>query len=113
MNILVHIYAVHAFPESPADAPSAYAPLSNRDHVASDSERHGNADAEALGDYGYSKTNGHGKLNGHANGVNGSAGLSDRERRHVRGAEDFELDEMVSEDDDDEHIGRKEGAVRM
>jgi len=46
-------------------------------------------------------------------GVNGSAGLSDVERRHIRSAEDFELDEMVSDDEADGKGYGKEGRLAV
>lgn len=62
---------------------------------------------------GYAKTNGHTKLNGNMNGgMNGSAGMDERERRRVRDAEEFELDALISDEEDEEGGVRKQGAVR-
>jgi hypothetical protein len=95
----VHIYAVHAFPSSPADSASEYQPVgrSAEDDI----------DHEALPN---GKLNGHAKLNGSMNG-NGHAGLNERQMRHVRGAEEFELDVMSSDEEDEGRRG--DGPVRV
>ena len=47
-------------------------------------------------------------------GINGSAGMSDAERRQIRRAEEFELDEMVSDDEAEaKGYGGKEGALAV
>jgi len=60
---------------------------------------------------GYAKTNGHAKLNGHMNG--GMNGSDERERRRVRDAEEFELDALISDEEDEEGGTRKQGAVSV
>lgn len=107
VNILLHIYAINAFPET-AQAPSN--PSHPRRHMATGSQESGVIDAEN----GYAKTNGHAKLNGHGHingGMNGSAGMEDRERRRVRDAEEFELDALISDEEDDE--GMEERKERL
>lgn len=63
----------------------------------------------------YGKANGHVKADGGLNGdLNGSAGLSDRERRQMRSAEEFELDVLMSDDDEEEGMnGKKVGGGRV
>ena len=113
VNILLHIYAVHALTDSSNETSNSYAPLNNRAHVAS--ATHDDADAEDTGDYSYGKANGRPKANGHMNGgVNGNAGMSEVERRQIRRAEEFELDEMVSDDEaEGKGYGGKEGRLAV
>jgi len=106
VNVLLHIYAVHAFTITPQPSVNT---SSSRRHAATGSQESGVVDMEV----GYAKTNGHTKLNGNMNGgMNGSAGMDERERRRVRDAEEFELDALISDEEDEEGGARNQGAVR-
>lgn len=110
MNILLHIYAVHAFPAATdkTSPPSSSSPQSHRmnsiHHHRGPKAAH---DEESFAD---EVADGKPVVNGHANGngngsINGN--LSDRERRRIRDAEEFELDALISDDDEGDVGGKK------
>lgn len=120
VNILVHIYAVHAWPESAiAGGKGEDLPVVQPRGVGF-YDRSGGASVDVDADrlhydvrdggeevYGNGKVNGKVNGNGHVVG-NGAAvnGLSVGERNRVRDAQEFELDALISEDEEEEKGGR-------
>lgn len=117
VNILLHIYTVHTFPLTPEPTSTTSSARQRQGHYATGSQESGVVDVEheLPHENGYAKTNGHAKPNGVMNGgMNG--GLSDQERRQMRDAEEFELDALISDDEEGGNGGvrrSREGAVRM
>ena len=98
---------MHSFPITPQPSTNTTRP---RRHFATGSQESGVVDVED----GYEKTNGHTNLNGKVNGINGTTGMDERERRRVRDAEEFELDALISDEEDEERgAGRKEATTRV
>lgn len=89
--ILLHLYAVHAFPPpaAPLPADSGYDRATTGSSSGSTAV---DADVEAQ------RLPAHGGLNGHAAG----AGVSDAERRRVKDAQEYELDALISDESDSE-----------
>ena len=106
VNILVHIYAVYMMPESTiplqAESTSSNRPRHVRGgssfshHVIGDDEE----DLEANGK----------PMNGHTSQANGdvvSNLLSDKESRRVKDAQEFELDNLLDDEEDHEDHARR------
>lgn len=96
--MLIHIYAVHAFPDSATAQPFS---------SPGDEESHAPPHARLA--------NGYAAANGHAAGAK-HAGPTPHERRRARDAHEFELDSLISDEDDEERsageVGGKE-SVRL
>ena len=100
VNMLIHLYAVHAFPESAQrESGDAVRPRRRADEEAADAAPYAN-----------------GHANGHANGYAKHAQpLPERERRRMRDAQEFELDSLISDEEDEQPVkeGKHNGSVRL
>lgn len=94
--MLIHLYAVHAFPESAQrESGDAMRPHRKADEEAAVATPH---------------------TNGYANGYAKHAQpLPERERRRMRDAQEFELDSLISDEDEEQPVkeGTTRGSVRL
>lgn len=113
VNILLHVYAVHAFPvPTPATRPSSADDRPRRprhSRLAPDEADDIEMDGEVVAKKAMLNGNGNIYMNGHGNGYAEPNGDVVGERRRVADAQEFELDALISEDEDDEARRPKEG----